>query len=59
MGAMALSLGVRLGKPGIYLLNPEGADVDSDIFRRGLRKAAVAGTAGALLVAALAWRLGR
>lgn len=24
MGAMALALGVRLGKPGVYVLNPEG-----------------------------------
>ncbi|QQS04214.1 MAG: cobalamin biosynthesis protein CobD [Fibrobacterota bacterium] len=59
MGAMALALEVRLGKPGTYLLNPEGSTTDGDSFRRGLRKAAIAGAAGALLMAALAWRLGR
>lgn len=59
MGAMALALGVRLGKPGTYLLNPQGAGIGADTFRRGLRKAAIAGGAGAVLMAALAWRLGR
>ncbi len=59
MGAMALALGVRLGKPGTYLLNPQGARIGADTFRRGLRKAAIAGGAGAVLMAALAWRLGR
>jgi adenosylcobinamide-phosphate synthase len=59
MGAMALALGVRLGKPGTYLLNPQGATVDADSFRRGLRKAEIAGAAGVVLMAALAWRLGR
>lgn len=59
MGAMALALGIRLGKPGVYLLNPEGSLVGADIFRRGVRKAAIAGAAGVFLMAALAWRLGR
>lgn len=59
MGAMALALDVRLGKPGVYLLNPEGSTVDADSFRRGLRKAKIAGAAGAVLMAALAWRLAR
>ncbi len=40
MGAMALALGVRLGKPGAYLLNPEGRaalaiDVDDALRRTG------------------------
>jgi adenosylcobinamide-phosphate synthase len=40
MGAMALALGVRLGKPGAYLLNPEGRaavaiDVDDALRRAG------------------------
>lgn len=42
MGALALRLGVRLGKPGVYVLNPDGhppTDVD---FRRALRICATA-----------------
>jgi adenosylcobinamide-phosphate synthase len=58
MGAMALSLGVRLGKPGVYTLNAQGrlpvtADVHAAV---ALAWRAVWG-AGALLAAgALAWQ---
>ena len=42
MGAMALRLGVRLGKPGVYLLNGMAPSPDALAFRRALRLAAVA-----------------
>ncbi len=57
MGAMALALGVRLGKPGVYVLNPAGAVPGPAAFRRGLRQAAAAGwTLGLLLALAAAVR---
>lgn len=37
MAAMALLLGVRLGKPGVYVLNPEGSQADT----RQLNEAAI------------------
>lgn len=59
MGALALSLGVRLSKPGVYVLNPDGQEVSSDDFRRGWRRVLVASLAGAFLSMAVAWnRLG-
>lgn len=36
MAAMALRLGVRLGKPGVYVLNPQGAAPDAAAVRRAL-----------------------
>jgi adenosylcobinamide-phosphate synthase len=51
MAAMALALGVRLGKPGVYQLNASGAVPGSDDMRRGLRRASLAGTGLALLAA--------
>jgi len=51
MGAMALRLGVRLGKPGVYVLN-EGAVVPgARHVARALRHAGQAAWAGALLAA--------
>lgn len=57
MGAMALALGVRLGKPGVYLLNADaraatGADVDG-----ALRRAAWALWPAIVLLLALAFAL--
>ena len=52
MAAMALALGVRMGKPGVYLLNAAGAVPGPSDLRRGLRRAALAGTGLALLAAA-------
>jgi len=55
MGAMALRLGVRLGKPGVYTLNEHGAEADTTALARAL---VIAGQgAGGALVAALLWRL--
>jgi adenosylcobinamide-phosphate synthase len=36
MGTLALLLGVRLSKPGVYVLNPSGADVHAADFAAGL-----------------------
>ncbi len=54
MGAMALVLGVRLGKPGVYVLNPAGAVPGPEALRRGLRQAAAAGWTLGLLLALVA-----
>ena len=40
MGAMALALRVRLGKPGVYVLNPEGSAPGAQQLARALRLAA-------------------
>lgn len=58
MGAMALRLGVRLGKPGVYLLNPHGR---SAAVTDSVRATRVATAAVALLLVplmALAWLAG-
>jgi adenosylcobinamide-phosphate synthase len=58
MGAMALRLGVQLGKPGVYLLNPRGKPA---AVTDGARAARVATAAIALLLLplmALAWFAG-
>jgi adenosylcobinamide-phosphate synthase len=52
MAAMALALGVRMGKPGVYLLNAAGLVPGPSDLRRGLQRAALAGTGLALLAAA-------
>jgi adenosylcobinamide-phosphate synthase len=52
MAAMALALGVRMGKPGVYVLNPDGAVPGPSAVRRGLRRARLAGTGLVLLAAA-------
>jgi adenosylcobinamide-phosphate synthase len=55
MGAMALHLGVRLAKPGVYLLNGAAPAPDAIAMRRALSRAgAAAWAAMALTVAALA-----
>ncbi len=59
MGALALALGVRLSKPGVYALHPEGRDATTEDFRRGWRRVAVAALAAVLVAALLAWNLGR
>lgn len=52
MAALALALGVRMGKPGVYLLNAAGAEPGPAHLRLGLRLAARAGIWLALLAAA-------
>jgi len=53
MGAMALRLGVRLRKPGVYALNKHAASPDADDLPRALNAAKSAASAGmALAVAA-------
>lgn len=37
MGAMAMRLGVRLSKPGVYVLNPTGSPADAASLARALR----------------------
>jgi adenosylcobinamide-phosphate synthase len=51
MGAMALRLGVRLGKPGVYVLNEGAAVPRADHVAQALRHAGRAAWAGALLAA--------
>jgi len=56
MGAMALALGIRLSKPGVYVLNPEGRPAAAADVGSALQRAAaglVRGAAG-LVLAALA-----
>lgn len=59
MGAMALALGVRLGKPGAYLLNAGGRDAAAADIDDALRRAARAlwPAIASLLVLALALRI--
>ena len=53
MGAMALRLGVRLRKPGVYALNRHAASPDADDVPRAVNAAKSAASAGmALAVAA-------
>ncbi|GGH58740.1 cobalamin biosynthesis protein CobD [Comamonas phosphati] len=56
MGAMALALGVKLTKPGVYRLNPQGAAPESEDLQRAVdlaSKVLAAQIAGAL--AAMVW----
>lgn len=53
MGAMALRLGVRLGKPGVYLLNADGGAPTAAHLRRALWHARQA-AGGSAVVAAMA-----
>ncbi len=53
MAALALRLGVRLGKPGVYLLNPGASAPDAAALARALRVAEHAARA-AFVLAALA-----
>lgn len=52
MGAMALALGVRLSKPGVYLLNADGREATSADIGNALYRAARA--LGPAIVALLA-----
>lgn len=54
MGAMALRLGVRLAKPGVYVLNETGAAPSSRNMAQALAHAALAAWAG-LALAVLSW----
>jgi adenosylcobinamide-phosphate synthase len=54
LGAMALRLGVRLAKPGVYVLNETGAAPSSRNMLQALTFAAMAAWAAMLLVA-LSW----
>lgn len=49
MGALALALGVRLSKPGVYALNPQGREPTADDFHRGWRRVLVASLFGVLV----------
>jgi adenosylcobinamide-phosphate synthase len=53
MAALALGLGVRLGKPGVYVLNPQGHSPTAQDFALGLAWTARAGWLWALTAAAL------
>jgi len=59
MGALALALGVRLSKPGVYVLNPDGQEVTSDDFRRGWRRVLVASVSAAMAAVVVAWNFGK
>jgi adenosylcobinamide-phosphate synthase len=52
MAALALRLGVRLGKPGVYVLNPEGRAPDAAALERALRIAGQAARAAFMLTVA-------
>ena len=54
MGAMALRLGVRLAKPGVYVLNETGATPSSRNMAQALGFATMAAWAG-MLLAVLSW----
>jgi len=57
MAAMALQLGVRLRKPGVYVLNAPAPSPGPAQLQQALRRAAHAAWAALLLaLAALAWR---
>lgn len=56
MGAMALALGVRLGKPGVYLLHPAGSVPGPAHIERALQVATWAAHA-AMVLATAAWLL--
>jgi adenosylcobinamide-phosphate synthase len=53
MAAFAIRLGVHLGKPGVYVLNPSGADVDADMTIAGIRWLTRSGWVLALIMALL------
>jgi len=56
MAALAIALGVRLGKPGVYVLNPEGHAPEASDVKAGLRRATVTGWAfGILFSLVVAW----
>jgi adenosylcobinamide-phosphate synthase len=53
MAAFAIRLGVHLGKPGVYVLNPQGADVDAELTIAGIRWITRSGWVLALIMALL------
>lgn len=57
MGAMALRLGVRLGKPGVYMLNATGREAHTTDVHRAVALCGRAVWQGALLLTLgmLAW----
>ncbi|PTT87298.1 cobalamin biosynthesis protein CobD [Pelomonas sp. HMWF004] len=57
MAAMALRLGLRLGKPGVYMLNAGGRAPQAGEVQTACRLAGQAVVAGAGLLATLAWAL--
>lgn len=57
MAAMALRLGVRLGKPGVYSLHASGQPVAAGALQAARTVAGQAVAAGTMLMAALAWAL--
>lgn len=57
MGAMALQLGLRLGKPGVYLLNEAGREPAAADVARAVDRARATLGLGALLLMALALTL--
>ncbi|HEY1129044.1 MAG TPA: adenosylcobinamide-phosphate synthase CbiB [Roseateles sp.] len=57
MAAMALRLGLRLTKPGVYVLHAAGRPVRAGDLRAARDAARQAVAAGAALMAALAWGL--
>lgn len=58
MAAMALRLGIRLGKPGVYVLNEAGRTPEAADTARALHRAARAvWLAGALAAVYLLWRM--
>ena len=57
MAAMALRLGLRLGKPGVYTLHADGRQVRPDDLYAARTVAWHAVAIGALLIATLAWTL--
>ena len=60
MGAMALSLGVRLGKPGVYTLNATGREpLAADVHQAVALAWRAVWLGGALLAALAAWPLVR
>jgi adenosylcobinamide-phosphate synthase len=53
MAAFAIRLGVHLGKPGVYVLNPSGADLDANMTIAGIRWLTRSGWVLALIMALL------
>jgi adenosylcobinamide-phosphate synthase len=57
MAAFALSLGVRLGKPGVYVLNPQGSGPKAVHVQQGTWLAIAAGALGIAACGVLSWSL--
>lgn len=53
MAALAMGLGVRLGKPGVYLLNPSAPSPSPSDLRQGFTRVITAGRLGGLLLAGI------